>query len=207
MLKVTAHVCLCLCLLVASASSKELGIFGATYEIAEKDFLQEIKERARQVEWSKIIDRTKVLDSVKKYRPNLKPIQLAKADRIFTVKMSHTLEFDIIDGKHNIVYPKGYSFNPLEFVNYDRTLVIINAADKSQVKWLLSTTYLKDLRTTLIITGGSYYDLISRAGRPVYYATPALLEKLRIDAVPSVATQKGNVMEIREIRVQEGNTK
>ncbi len=43
-----------------SAHAKDLGIAGATYPIAEKDALAEIEERAKQVDWEKVIKKDKM---------------------------------------------------------------------------------------------------------------------------------------------------
>ena len=43
-----------------SVEAKVLGTYGATYPIAERDALEEIQERARQVDWQKVLDRRKL---------------------------------------------------------------------------------------------------------------------------------------------------
>lgn len=42
---------------VTSVQAKVLGTFGVTYRISERDALAEIEERARQVDWSKVLDK------------------------------------------------------------------------------------------------------------------------------------------------------
>jgi hypothetical protein len=55
------------------------------------------------------------------------------------------------------------------------------------------------LDTLLLITDGSYYDLIQKFNRPVFYATTRIVQRLQLQAVPSVARQSGKYMEINEI--------
>jgi conjugal transfer pilus assembly protein TraW len=113
--------------------------------------------------------------------------------------MTYTLNFDITDAGGNIIYPRGYRFNPLEHINYNKTLVIINATVPKQIEWLASSPYAKDINTMVLITDGSYYDMMKRLKRPVYYANAALLERFRVVAVPAVVRQNGNTMQVREI--------
>jgi uncharacterized protein YbjQ (UPF0145 family) len=48
-----------------SADAKNLGVFGAVYDIAEKDALKEIEEKAREVDANRIINKN---DLAKKVR-------------------------------------------------------------------------------------------------------------------------------------------
>jgi len=68
----------------------------------------------------------------------------ALEDSIRTVDMTYTTEFDVPDGRGNILYPKGYVFNPLEYVYLPNMLVFINGGKKDQVEWFNSSAYFND---------------------------------------------------------------
>ncbi|HOS60095.1 MAG TPA: hypothetical protein PK661_08355 [Syntrophorhabdaceae bacterium] len=180
--------------------AKDLGVFGKTYNIVEPDALEEIKKQATKVDWKKAINKNKILNSAKSFKlPDLKKIRTAKKERTFTVDMTYTLNFDITDAGGNIIYPRGYRFNPLDHINYNKTLVIINAAVPKQIEWLASSSYAKEINTMVLITDGSYYDIMKRLKRPVYYANTTLLERFQVVAVPAVVRQYGNTMQVKEI--------
>lgn len=188
---------------ITSLCAVDLGTIGATYPIKEKDALVEIQEKAGALKQSRI--KAELQKAVRGYRPGdsqgRAALKAAKEERTFTVDLTHTLEFDIPDGKGGVLYPKGYRFNPLDYVNYPRTLVAIDGADTRQVEWFRSSPYSKDLSVTLLISNGSYRDLAKTLKRPVFYTTGAIIEKFRLRAVPSIIAQKGRVMEVREVAV------
>lgn len=192
-----------LLMIFVPALAKDLGRFGAIYPIVEPDALEEIRVKAAQVDWKKVFNRERMTRKVREYRPDdLVKLPAARHARTFLADMSHTLDMDIPDGKGGILYPKGYTFNPLDYVNLTRTLVIINGNDRRQVEWFRNSPWNKDLNAMLLLTDGSYFKLGERLKRPVFYADRLLVTKLGLKAVPSVAVQKGRMMEVREYAVQ-----
>lgn len=189
--------------------AKDLGVIGATYHIAEKDALLEIEERAGQVNWSRHINKDKVERQARAYKPDSVPAALPKADkdRTFTVDLTYTLSFDIPDGKGGILYPKGYTFNPLDYLGYQFKLIVIDGSDKEQVNWFRKSEYPGMTNTRLLITGGSAEALMKILERPVYYADGRIADRFKLAAVPSVIAQKGRVMEVKEIDVKKDRNK
>lgn len=184
---------------VSSAQAKELGTFGMTYRIAERDALAEIEERARQVDWHKVLDKQKVENF--QGPPDRVRLPRAKRNRSFPVDMTYTTEIDVPDGKGGILYPKGYTFNPLDYVTYSKTLVVIDGTDADQVKWFAASEYDKRLDVTLLLTGGSFGAVSKKISRPLFYADRKIVERLKLQAVPSVVRQKGRIMEVTEVKL------
>ena len=205
-IKLLIAVAMSCCLQIHMLYGKDLGVYGKTYNIVEPDALMEIQKQAGKVDWEKAMDKKRLLNSAKNFKPtNLKKIHTAKKHKTHTVNMAYTLNYDITDANGNIIYPRGYKFNPLDYVNYYKTLVIINAASPRHVEWLLSSGYVKDINTMVLITDGSYYDLMKRLKRPVYYANAELLERFQVGAVPAVVRQYGNTMQTTEIPPEKTN--
>lgn len=189
-----------------SADAKNLGVFGAVYDIAEKDALKEIEEKARKVDGNLIINKSDLAKKIRNYRPEdleAMKLQPAQKDRTFLVDMTYTLDRDIANGEGNVVYPKGYTFNPLDYVTYPGIIVILDGKNLSQVAWFKGSPYSKDLEAKLLITDGSYAELSKVLKRPVFYANRAMIEVFQITAVPSVVRQNGTMMEVTEIHVRE----
>ena len=204
---ITRSILIAIALMVSAApiQAKVLGTFGTTYRISERDALAEIEERARQVDWNKVLDKKKV----ENYQgpPDRGNLPRAKRNRSFLVDMTYTTEIDVPDGKGGILYPKGYTFNPLDYVTYPKTLVVIDGNDPEQVKWLASSEYDKRLDVTLLLTEGNFGTVSKKISRPLFYADRKIIERFKLKAVPSVIRQKGRLMEVTEVALPVGKAK
>jgi conjugal transfer pilus assembly protein TraW len=206
--KILVGVILSTLLLTRPATAKELGSVGATWPIAEQDALAELEARAKEVDWSSVMDRRKMERSLRDYRPEgMTSLPAAKKDRTFQVDMNYTLDFDIPDGKGGILYPRGYSFNPLAYAFFPGVLVVIDGDDARQVKWFQASPYGKDHRVRLLLSGGPYYEIMARLKRPVFYANGRIAKRLGLAAVPAVVFQKGTIMEVREYAIEDKKKK
>ena len=183
----------------AAVLARNLGEVGRTWPIAEKDALTEIEAKARQVEWNKVLERKKV----ENYQgpPDMGRLPRARRDRTFPVDLTYTTSIDVPDGKGGIFYPKGYTFNPLDYVTYPKTLVVINGNDPEQVQWLAASEYAPRLDVMLLITEGRYGVVAKRVSRPVFYADRKIIDRLHLQAVPAIIKQKGRLMEVTEVTV------
>ena len=114
--------------------SRHLGIVGRTFPIVEPDLLAELRESSSRFEQS----REELLARIKNYQPaNLHPLPRAAADRTFLVDMRYVLDRDLTDAHGNIIYPKGYSFNPLEYITLPITLVVLDGKSLDQLNWFI----------------------------------------------------------------------
>ena len=180
--------------------ARHLGTVGNVYPVVEPDALAEIREAAARVDWEKAMDRQKKLAMIKNFRPgDLHPLPAAKADKSFLVDMTYTLDADIPDGKGGVLYPSGFSFNPLDYVSLTSVLVVIDAGDRRQVDWFKASPYAEDYRTRLLLSGGDYYDLSEELDRPVFYLVDRVARRLQVAAVPSVIRQQGNMLQVQEV--------
>ena len=187
------------------AKTINIGTFGATYKIAEKNAIAELKQKAAQTDWKKYFNPKKIKSLVKNYSPDLIKLPRAGKNNTFLVDMTYTLDFDIPDGKGGILYPAGFEFNPLEYMNFSKILVIFDGADIKQVQWC-QNSYAADYKSTLLITGGSCYDLSGLFKRPVFYASADFIRRFGVRALPSLISQQKNYMEIKEIEIENNNT-
>lgn len=187
------------------AHAGNLGSVGTTYEIAEKDALAEIEDRARNIDWSKVIKRKQIED----YDGPQDRVTLPRAarDRSFAVDMTWTLRMDIPDGKGGILYPRGYQFNPLEYVAFTKTLVVINGKDSEQVKWFARSEYKERIDVMVLLTEGHYRKLGKKLDVPLFYADSTMIDRLRLSAVPAVVRQEGKVMVVQEFTLPSGRNR
>ena len=191
----------CLMPVRLEASVTVVGWAGDTYPIAEKDALSELMQKVRQIDWKRQFSDIK--QSVQAFRPpDLARLPRAKHDRTFMVDPTYTLPFDIPDGKGGILYPKGYTFNPLDYVSLPDVLVFIDGSDKRQLEWFQKSPYAKAPNVMLLLTGGSYPEVEKKLQRPVFYAPEKITKRFRIEAVPSVLYQEGKFLEVKEFEIK-----
>ncbi len=185
----------------AAALARDLGKYGATYAISEEDAIVRIQKAIAKYDWAKF--KKQQIEKIRNYQPkDLVKLPAAKEDRVFKVDMTGILKEDIIGGDGTVIYPKGYQYNPMEYVFMRRILVFINGQDKSQIEWYKKSPYPHDLRTMLLLTDGSYVDVRKKLKTSVYYANKEIIDRMGIKAVPSVAVQKGTELEVREYSLQ-----
>jgi conjugal transfer pilus assembly protein TraW len=173
---------------------------GKTYPIREKDAITEMQAAAAKVNWKKILSPESKEKKLRNFKPKgLVTLPQTKATRSYVADMSYTLTVDVPDNKGGILYPKGYTFNPLDYTRYDGTIVVIDGTKKKQVEWFEKSGYKNKLGTKILITSGSYYDLSNRFNQSVFFALPEIVERLQLKRVPAVARQEKNRMIVTEI--------
>ena len=177
--------------------TKNLGMVGTTYPVIEQDVVEQLKERAIHRSTS---EQRQLLGQLQKYQPeNMHSLPRATEDRSSLVDMTYTLEHDLRDGKGRIIYPRGLTFNPLDYVPFSEGLVIVDGNDPEQVEWFQESPYARNHRARLLITGGYAAELSRKLQRAVYYLTDVMARRLQLAAVPAVVVREGSRLLVREI--------
>lgn len=183
-----------------AAAQQHLPRQGQVYSITEPDMLAEIQAKAASVDWAKVLDRGKQRERLKNFQPEtLVKLPSARSGRAFLVDMTYTLDVDLPDGKGGILYPKGYSFNPLDYAPLRGKLIVIDGSDPLQVKWFADSPYVKDISVRLLLSGGSYSQLMEKFRRPVFYYMQPMAVRLQLEAVPSIVEQAGKQLKVTEV--------
>lgn len=182
----------------ALSSAKNLGIVGKTYPFAEHDALAEIEERARKVDWNKQLAGLK--KRLVKFRPETPDLPRVVADRVRLVDPTYTLEVDVPDPRNpsQILYPKGFTFNPFQYMTMPGCVVFVDVGDKKQLAWLQKNKLVREGSTRVLLTGGDTGQMEEMFRRPFFYADDILVDRFGIMAVPSTACQKGASIEVHE---------
>jgi hypothetical protein len=175
-----------------------VGESGNIYEIEEKDFLKIIQERAGDIDWDKkkVEWQKKTKEDVETYRPrnSVSGIPSATVDDVYNVDLTYELSYDITDIYGNIIFPKGYTINPLEEMKkqgiyYTKKLIIINGLKENEITWF-EKEFNDDYNAVLLITDGYALKLNERLKRPVYYVTEVIKDRFVIEKTPSVVFQQ-----------------
>lgn len=183
-------------LVVAATAHAGTATIGRTWPIAEPDAMAEIEAlAARQPH-----------NIAEKFGPRsgwsaLKSASLGvtREDRVRSVVPFYTLDQEIRlpDGK--LLYPKGFTFNPLTYVSLPQRLVIVHPRD---LAWAVRTAALTDW---IILAGGddSKGDALSlgeKHGRALFILEERVKERLGLTVAPVIVRQVGQRLELQEIR-------
>ena len=178
------------------AAHTRLETVGKTYPIVEQDIREEFKQKATG------IDLDALFNTHNRYQPaNLHTLPRAASDRVFTVDLTHTLDHEIKDSQGNLLYPQGFTFNPLQYAGLSGGLVVIDGSDAKQVEWFKGSPYFQNHRAIFLLSGGYANELKQALQRPVYYLTHDIAARLQLKAVPSVVVEQDNKLTVREVRL------
>jgi len=186
------------CLVVNPAFGviRNLGTVGETYPIIEPDIIAELKENAKKHQLTK----EEIVQRAKTYQPhNLQHLPRATEDKTTMVDMTYTLERDILDGDGKILYPKGFTFNPLDYIPFTGGMVVLDVTDPEQVEWFKKSPYFDNHLARLFITNGYASEQVNLLKRPVFYLTEQIATRLKIEAVPAVVVPRDKNMVVRII--------
>jgi len=174
---------------IAGSAHADTSTIGRTWPIAEPDALSEIESKVA----------TLPRDMRKRYGPREKwsamqaaALAIAPANRVRTVVPFHTLEFDITlpDGK--VLYPRGFTFNPLAFVTLPQRLVVVHPRD---LAWALRTSRPTDF---ILLTAGDAIAQSERTGRAIYILEERVKARLGLTVAPVVIAQTGQKLILTE---------
>ena len=178
------------------AAHTRLETVGKTYSIVEQDIREEFKQKATG------IDLDALFNTHNRYQPaNLHPLPRTASDRVFTVDLTHTLDHDIKDNQGNLLYPEGFTFNPLQYTGLSGGLVVIDGSDPEQIQWFKGSPYFQNHRAILFLSGGYANELKQALQCPAYYLTHDIAVRLQLTAVPSVVVEQDNKLTVREVRL------
>ena len=170
---------------------------GTTYEIVEENLLEKVQKKAALLDWKK--ESTRVHQNLLNYQPaERSDLPQARRDRKFSPDLSYTLPFPIRDHEGTMIYPQGFKFNPMEYIHFSQTLVVINGEEEKQLRWFRET-YNDRLDVMLLLTKGSYHSLSKQLMRPAFYLSPQITERFQLRAVPSVIWQEGKKLWVQEV--------
>ena len=184
----------CISILLGIASMAEpaqaaTATIGRTWPIVEPDALSEIEARAAQ----------HPADMARHFGPRsgwsamqAAPLGVAAQARTRSVVPFYTLEFDITLPDGTMLYPKGFTFNPLTYVSLPQRLVIVHPRD---LGWALRMARPADF---VLLTAGDALALGERVGRPLFILEERVKDRLGLTVAPVIVSQAGQRLVVQE---------
>ena len=173
------------------------------YPIWERDLEEVFKERIRQTNMSPMKREleTKVKDRLKA-GPGL-TLPPVTESRTFSVDLTQRIDNDIPnhDGSA-IVVKAGTQVNPLLYVSYRHRLVVIDGRDARQVAFAQEQVRQYGIDAVKVLLSDGDFESVARAVKDrVYWLQPEIIDRFKLQHVPSVVTQNGPVMKVEEVRL------
>lgn len=163
---------------------------GRTWPIAEPDAMAEIEARAAK----------QPVDIASHFGPRAKwsamqtaSLSIATQARTRSVVPFYTLDFDINLPNGTMLYPKGYTFNPLTYVSLPQRLVIVHPRD---LGWALRAARPADF---ILLTAGDALTLGEKIGRPLFILEERVKERLGLTVAPVIVAQAGQRLLLTEV--------
>ena len=188
-----------------TAYTQDLGVVGPVYQIAELSLLEVIVSKLREAEATGLLARLQRDARANVTRAIEQPAALAgltktTKPRSFYYDPSIVVPYAITDAEGKVIVAPGTRVNPLDTVSLSNKLLFIDARDLEQLRRAQAILHQHQGKVKLILTGGSYLDLMRRWKRPVYYDQQGqLVEKFGIRHVPALVSQEGKRLRIDEI--------
>jgi conjugal transfer pilus assembly protein TraW len=192
--------------LTQPAHAQHLGVIGPVYPIAEPSLLALIQSKLRELAADGGLERLQRESQARIRRQIEDPSPVAGISRTATARTFHfdpsiEVPYPISDADGRLIVAPGTRVNPLDVVSLSRPLFFFDARDAEQVERARRELAEHRGQVKLILTGGSYLDLMRRWKQTVYYDQQGLLTtRLGIRQVPARVTQDGKRLRIDELR-------
>lgn len=194
-----------LLLFSVTARAQDLGVIGPVYPIAEPSLLEVILAKLREADANGVMARLQrdTQASVKRGIEQPAPVtgitKTTKA-RSFYYDPSIVVPYAITDAEGKLIVAPGTRVNPLDTVSLSKRLLFIDARDAAQIGRARAILDEHGGKVKVILTGGSYLELMRHWKRPVFYDQQGqLTDQLGIRHVPALVTQEGRRLRIDEI--------
>ena len=192
-------------IMVNKAYSKDFGVVGHRWDIAETDILEYIEKKLAVVDVKKLKEEMikKTTDRVEEPEP-VSGISDNLLQRMYYHDPSYVVPEDIFDHKGNLIYEAGYKVNPLEQVPLRERLIFINGKNEKQLEYAMKKREEYNGMIKIILISGRPLDIQRKNKVWIYFDQQGVLTtKLGIKGVPAIVEQVGLKLRIMEISEEE----
>ena len=189
--------------LVSSVFARDHGVMGQTWPIAEPDLLTTIDMKLKTLEGNGSIERMQRELVAKTEHRVRNPLPVAgisatQNDRSWMFDPSIVVENDVRDQKGNVIAARGARVNPLALIEMPIDLVFVDGRDAGQLAW--ATKNWSSEKAKIIFVSGSPFDRMGEYQRRFFFDQQGKLTgHFGITHVPAVVSQKGQLLEVREV--------
>ena len=160
---------------------KDKGVYGELFEIEEKDLLEHVTSRLKDLEekgglkWIQDGIQKRIMKNIEEPR-DIDGIIKTKEARIFEFDPTIEVTENLKDQKGRIFAKKGDKYNALNYITYSKTLLFIDGNDEEQIEWA-KLKLLKHKNVKIILVKGKPLKLQERLKRPIYFDQYGIITK------------------------------
>lgn len=186
--------------------AKDLGTYGAIYEIQEQDALEWITQKLEVLQASGALEQQqmKLKEKAKSAIMRPKPVhglRHTSESRTFFQDLTVTVPHDILGLDGVLIHKAGSRINPLDGMSTSKALVFLDGEDKAQIEWALQEYANREGLAKLVLVNGPIIELMQAHDIPFFFDQAGrLIKKFNIEQVPAIVEQKGNRLMISEIK-------
>lgn len=188
----------------------DLGFLGPSLPIAERDFIEVMKERAAKLDPEDL-----KRQAMARFWKGQMMFDLphAEEDRTRRLDPTITVQEDMIAPDGQVIHRAGDLINPLSIRPFTQRILIIDPSVPEQVSLARDQiqTYGKTQAVTLILTSvdvddgwGDFERIQGAVGAPAYLLKADVKERFAIEQTPSIVTADNQSFFIKEISVGRG---
>lgn len=186
----------------SNLTAKDFGQFGDVYEIQETDLLTDIEQKIKNKQASGELKQRhhQWRDEIQSRADEPLGAALPQATqyRSFAIDPTYTVPDDIRDHQGALVYPKGYSFNPLRVKPLTQDLYFIDASVAPQLEWLQKHCPESHSCRRILINGSVAHARKVLQERVYFDQGGVLRQFFRLEALPAVVRQSGEQLHVEE---------
>ena len=181
--------------LIAGSARGATATIGRTWPIVEPDALAEIEAKVAKLPSDL---RSKLGPRSRWSAMKAASLGPASQDRVRNVIPFYALDTDVALPDGRVLYPKGFTFNPLAYVSLPQRLVIVHA---SELGWALKAAAPSDwiLLASGAATGPDPIALGEKVGRPLFLLEERVKDRLGLTVAPVIVRQVGQRLELTEV--------
>lgn len=174
----------------------ELGTDGPVHPILERDTLELIQERTRQISSDGV--RAKFATAIREHGLRLPGLPVVTLSQRRTFEPVIAIQDDIRIPGGDIVAPAGTQLRPLEHATIMGRWVFVDLAQPQQLRWTKQILG-QDPTLRIVAVHGDLIEAERILQTKLYLAYPTLLDRFGVERVPSVVTQVGHHFVIDEV--------
>lgn len=186
-------------LLFAAAATAGTSTIGRTWPIIEPDALSEVEGKAAATP----ADPDRFGSRAGWGAMKAASLGLTAQNRTRFVVPFYTLGDDIRLPDGRLLYAKGYTFNPLSYVNLPQRLIIVQPRD---IDWAVAQAAPTDF---ILLAAGTQHDgdaitLGQKKGRALFILEDRIKARLGLTTAPVIVRQIGQRLELQEVHLERG---
>jgi conjugal transfer pilus assembly protein TraW len=189
------------------AEMKDLGVFGETFHVIEKNIIEVLQQKMQSEQGQQMLkafeDKLKAASKSESVQPKaVERVTLATQHRSYLFDPSIALSHDLSDHEGTRFYNAGTQLNPLDHMTLSKRYVFIDGRRPRHVEWAKKLHLEKE--TMIILVNGNPTDLMKEHSIQLFFDQEGLMvNRFKLSHVPCLVEQEYKKLRITEFTEEE----